>query len=73
MAHAVQQEGNVAYAAELLACAESWPAAWYETRQQAAHALNELAAQIPPDVFAAAVTRGRTRQIDDVVAELVAK
>jgi tetratricopeptide (TPR) repeat protein len=71
MAQAIQQEGDLVYATELLACVESWPAAWHETRQQVTQVLRELAVQLPPNVFAAAVERGRSRQVDDVVAELV--
>ena len=33
--------------------------------------LRQLEAQLPPEVFAAAVARGRRRQIDEVVAELI--
>jgi hypothetical protein len=33
--------------------------------------MQQLEAQLPPVVFAAAIARGRARQIDEVVAELI--
>jgi len=33
--------------------------------------MQQLEAQLPPEVFAAAIARGRARQIDEVVAELI--
>jgi hypothetical protein len=33
--------------------------------------MRQLDFQLPAEVFAAAVARGRARQVDDVVAELV--
>ena len=42
-------------------------------RADLAARLRALEARLPPEVCAAAVTHGRSRQIDDVVAELVAK
>jgi len=33
--------------------------------------MRQLEARLPPEIFAAAIARGRARQIDDVVAELV--
>ncbi len=39
--------------------------------RQVEKAMRQLEAQLPPEVFAAAVARGRTRKLDDVVAELI--
>ena len=33
--------------------------------------MRQLSFQLPPEVFTAAVARGRARQIDEVVSELV--
>jgi hypothetical protein len=72
MAEALLQEGDIERAAELLAFVVELPATWHEVRQRVAQLLRELEAELPPDVFAAAVGRGRSRELDDVVAELTA-
>lgn len=72
MAEALVAEGEAERAAELLAFVEAWPAAWHETRRRAARRLRELESGLRPDVFAAAVAQGHGRQIDELVAGLVA-
>jgi len=39
--------------------------------QQVEKVVRQRKARLPPEVFAAAVARSRTRQIDEMVAELV--
>jgi catechol 2,3-dioxygenase-like lactoylglutathione lyase family enzyme len=72
MAEALLQEGDIERAAELLAFVEQLPATWHAVRQRAAQLLRELEAELPADVFTAAVGRGRGRELDEVVAELAA-
>ena len=78
MAEIQQAEGQWEAAAELCAALLSWPATPHYAPETTQHLraeleqrLRQLEAQLPPEVFAAAVARGRARQIDDVVAELV--
>ena len=78
MAELLQAEGQAGAAAELCAALLSWPATPYcvletaqRVRPELKTRLQELAAQLPSDVFAAATARGGNRNIDDVVAQLV--
>ena len=78
MAELQQAEGQWEAATELCAALLSWPATPHYAPETTQHLraeleqrLRQLEAQLPPEVFAAAVARGRARQIDEVVAELV--
>ncbi len=77
MAELLHAEGQAEVAAELCAALLSWPVTPFCThdtgqrvRPELETRLKELAAQLPPEVFAAALERGRQRQIDEVVAQL---
>jgi predicted ATPase/DNA-binding SARP family transcriptional activator len=70
MAQVYAGEGQLARAVELLAFAESWPPTMHVPKERARKLLEELEAEMPAEVFAAASARGRSRQVEDVVAEL---
>jgi predicted ATPase/DNA-binding SARP family transcriptional activator len=78
MTELIQAEGQLETAAELCAALLSWPATpkyapniVQHLRSELEARLQDLQTHLPPQVFAAATARGRARQIDDVVAELV--
>ncbi len=78
VAEVQQEEGQWETATELCAALLSWPATPHYAAETTQHLrtelegrLRQLEMRLPPEVFAAATTRGRARQIDDVVAELV--
>lgn len=73
MAEVCAQEGQNERAAELLAFVAEHPFTMHATREQVRALLGELAAELSPDVFAAATARGRNRQVDELVAELAAE
>ena len=64
-------EGDVLRAVELLAFAVAHPATSHRVRQPMARLLAELEAELPAEQFAAAAARGRARELDEVVAELI--
>jgi len=70
-AEALAREGNAVRAVELLAFAVNHAFTSHQTRERVRGLLCELEAELPSDAFAAATARGRARQVDDVVAELV--
>jgi len=78
MTELLDAEGQMEAAVELCAALLSWPFTPYCTHDTAqrvrpdlATRLQGLAARLPPEIFAAATARGRQRQIDEVVAELI--
>jgi tetratricopeptide (TPR) repeat protein len=71
LAQAFLTEGHLERATELLAFVVVCPPTQHSTREQARKLLDDLETRVLPEVFAAAVTRGRARQVDEVVAELV--
>ena len=80
MAEIQQAEGQWEAATELCSALLSWPATPNYAPETTQHLRAELEArlrkletQLPPEVFGAAVARGRARQIDEVVAELIAE
>jgi predicted ATPase/DNA-binding SARP family transcriptional activator len=77
-AELLQVEGQLEIAIELCAALLSWPA----TPVFSSHLLRPLRADLearlrrletllPPEIFAAATARGRSRQVDEVVAEIM--
>jgi predicted ATPase/DNA-binding SARP family transcriptional activator len=70
-ARVLQGEGQLEYAAELCAFLSGCSAAEYATRQEMEQVLHGLEPTSVPDLFAAAVARGRVRDFDEVLAELV--
>jgi serine/threonine protein kinase/tetratricopeptide (TPR) repeat protein len=58
-------------ALELLALVMSHRYSWQVTKDQAALLVTELEAELPPEVVAAALERGRARDLDATVAELL--
>jgi tetratricopeptide (TPR) repeat protein len=71
MAQVFAAEGDVLRAAELLAFVVAHPATAHRVRQPMARLLAELEAELPAEQFAAAAARGRARELDEVVAEIV--
>jgi predicted ATPase/DNA-binding SARP family transcriptional activator len=70
-------EGQHAAAAELCAALLSWPvtpvfssASLRPLRADLEARLRELETRLPPSIFAAAAARGRSRQVEEVVAEI---
>jgi hypothetical protein len=66
-------EGEKERALELLALALHHPASWQWTKDRAAVLVAELEAGLSPDAVAAALERGRTRDLEATVAELLAE
>jgi hypothetical protein len=78
MAELRQAEGQWEAAAELCAALSNWPATpkyaptiVRHLRKDLEERLRGLEAHLPAEVFTAATARGRSREIGDVVAELV--
>ena len=78
MAELLHAEGQAGAAAELCAALLSWPATPFcvletaqRVRPELETRLEKLAEELPPEVFAAAEARGQTRQMDEVVAQLL--
>ena len=77
MAEIEQAEGRLEAAAELCAALLSWPATpnyapetVQHLRQELAARLQKLETQLSPEVYAAAVARGRARSVQEMVDEL---
>jgi tetratricopeptide (TPR) repeat protein len=64
-------EGEKERALELLALILRHPLGWRWTKDRAAPLVTELEAELPPDVVAAAQERGRARDLEVSVAELL--
>ena len=80
MAEIEQAEGRLETAAELCAALLSWPATPnYATetvqhlRMEQAARLQKLETQLSPEVYAAAIARGRARSVEEIVSELSAE
>jgi predicted ATPase/DNA-binding SARP family transcriptional activator len=66
-------EGKKERALELLALILHHPLSWRWTKDRAAPLVAELEAELPPDVVAAAQERGRARDLEATVKELLAE
>jgi DNA-binding NarL/FixJ family response regulator len=67
-------EGDLQRAAELGALGLDQPLSiMFETKNRATRLLQQLEVELPPDVFAAAVERGKARKLDETVDELLAE
>jgi tetratricopeptide (TPR) repeat protein len=64
-------EGKAEYALEILYMVMSHRASWQLARDQAAPLIAQLEARLPPDVVASAQARGRSRDLEATVAELL--
>jgi hypothetical protein len=64
-------EGEKERALELLALVLHHPLSWQMAKDQAAPLIAKLEAELLPDVVAAAQERGRARNLDATVAELL--
>jgi tetratricopeptide (TPR) repeat protein len=73
LANILAAEGQLEHAAELLSFAHDYPISQHFMRQWAAESLAKVRQQLPPDVYAAAVERGKSLQFDEVVAQLLAE
>ncbi|MBI1878058.1 MAG: tetratricopeptide repeat protein [Chloroflexi bacterium] len=58
-------------ALELLAMVIGHPATWQPIKDRAARLQAELETELPPEVIAAARARGKSRQLEEVVVELL--
>jgi tetratricopeptide (TPR) repeat protein len=67
------REEKKGQAVELLALVLHHPASWKIYKDRATPLLAELEAELPPDVVAAALERGRARKLEDVVAGILAE
>jgi tetratricopeptide (TPR) repeat protein len=67
----LMREGQKAKALELLALVLSHPSTWQWTKDRAAPLVAELKAALSPELFAAAQERGRARDLDTTVKELL--
>jgi tetratricopeptide (TPR) repeat protein len=67
------QRGDAARAAELAALARHHPASAEETRDNADNLLDRLRGEMPPEVFEAAQGRGRARDLEATLRELLAE
>jgi hypothetical protein len=65
-------ERELEQASELLALVFHHPATWQWAKDRAAPLVAELEAKLSPDALAAAQERGRTRDLETTVAELLA-
>jgi tetratricopeptide (TPR) repeat protein len=65
------QTGDSERAAELVALARHHPANVEETRSKAGELLGRLRSDLPPEAYAAAVARGRARDLETTVRELL--
>ena len=64
-------EGKAELAVEPLALALNHPATRQIDRDRAQGLLDELESELPPEVLAAATARGRNRELEKVVAEIL--
>jgi predicted ATPase len=71
VARVLAREGEKERALELLAVVMSHRHSWQMAKDQAAPLIAELEAELPPEVVAAAWERGRERDLDATVAELL--
>jgi tetratricopeptide (TPR) repeat protein len=71
MAQVIAAEGDTTRAVELLAFVAQHPFTSHATRERAEQLLAELKAELPAEAFTAAIGRGRSRELDEVVAEIV--
>jgi hypothetical protein len=71
IAELLAAEGEGERALELLALVLHHPASWQHTRDRAASLVTELEAELPPAVAVVAWERGRTRDLNATVAELL--
>jgi predicted ATPase/predicted negative regulator of RcsB-dependent stress response len=72
-ARLLAQEGNVERAVELAALARHHPASVEDTKVKAGKFLDELRSELPPDAYAQAEERGRARDMEATVKELLAE
>jgi predicted ATPase/DNA-binding SARP family transcriptional activator len=72
-AELLAQEGHVERAAELAALARHHPASIGETRDKADELLDELQLRLSPEAYAAAKARGRARDLEATMRELLAE
>jgi thioredoxin-like negative regulator of GroEL len=70
MAEAMARSGDISRAIELLAFVAEHSFASAATRERVGVLLQELAVELPADVFAAAKARGRALRLENIVAEL---
>jgi hypothetical protein len=71
VARVLARQGDKERALELLALVLSHRISWQMARDQAAPLIAELEAELSPEVVAAAWARGRSRDLDATVRELL--
>ncbi len=65
------QTGHPERAVELLTLTVQHPATWQMLRDRATRLIQDLSAELPPDLLIAARTRGTARSVEEVAAELL--
>lgn len=70
---AISKEAKQAKALEILALVVHHRAAWQVFKDKATRLLAELKVELPPEVAAAAQERGKTRKLEEIVAEILEK
>jgi hypothetical protein len=66
-------QGSAVEAAELLSLVLSHPATWALARDQATEVMACVAGALPPDCLSGAMARGRDRDLEATVTELLAQ
>jgi hypothetical protein len=73
LASVLAAEGQSERAAEYLSFVNEYPSSQYFMRELAVQALDKIRPKLSPEVYTAAVERGKTRQFEHVAAELLAE
>lgn len=68
---AISKEAKPEKALEILALVVHHQATWQVYKDKATRLLAELKVELPPEVVAAAQERGKTRKLEEVVAEIL--
>jgi serine/threonine protein kinase/tetratricopeptide (TPR) repeat protein len=73
IASLMKAEGKMDKGLELLTLVIHHPISWQMAKDQAAPLIAKLEAELPPDIVAAAKERGRARDLESTIAELLAE
>jgi serine/threonine protein kinase/tetratricopeptide (TPR) repeat protein len=73
IASLMKAEGKMDKALELLTLVIHHPISWQMAKDQAASLISKLENELPPDIVATAKERGRARDLESTIAELLAE